>query len=373
MDTSPDYQVMEFERGRIRLCPDVPILPTTRSAFLNTPRIKFIDRFKASIDSAWVEAGIDKSAVAIINSDRSLIIAGDGQTVSTASQPSLVWLMLDLLRVEPAMVVYEVGTGTGWSTALTAQLVGLDGAVYSSEVEEELARKASLRMINYGIPQVTINCTAGDFNWADKVADRIIYTASAFSPHESTFARSTEQCNAVFVFQRIGLADAIVSANRHRDSFISERIVPCFFLSMRETAGELSPDDDQKTAPVSRKLVELNLSGLYPIGDFVHWLGLNWNTLLGTSKLAFRRERYHSLIVANSNSGYVRLSPDSIEVVGDFDEVDVVRSWWHQWVAAGAPSVLDYRLTISKPPRGAPLPRHTELRNDWHFSWTRVN
>ena len=373
MQTLLQSQVSEFEKARIRLSPNVPILPRTKSAFLNTPRIRFIERFKPSIGAAWVDAASDKGAIEIINSDRSLIISGDDETVSTASQPSLVWLMLDLLRIECGMVVYEIETGTGWSTALAGQLVGHDGAVYSSEIEEMLAHQATLRMIRFGMPQVIIKCTAGDFEWADRYADRIIYTASTFSPHESTIARSTEQCNAVFVFQRIGLADAIVSANRHRDSFVSDKIVPCFFLSMRKNTGDLRADDDQKTATVSHKLIDWNLSGTFSVSDFVHWLGLSWNTLSGSSKLTFRRERYHSLILANFNSGYLRLSSNNIEVVGDFDDVDIVRLWWHQWVAAGAPSVLDYRLTISKPPRGAPLPRRTELRNDWHFSWIRVN
>lgn len=58
----------------------------------------------------------------------------------TCSQPSTVAAMLRLLDVEPGMRVLDLGSGSGWTTALLAQLVGERGAVHGVELIPELVR-----------------------------------------------------------------------------------------------------------------------------------------------------------------------------------------------------------------------------------------
>lgn len=60
---------------------------------------------------------------------------GHGQT---CSQPSTVVDMLRLLEVQPGMRVLDVGSGTGWTTALLGHLVGRDGCVIGCEIVPEL-------------------------------------------------------------------------------------------------------------------------------------------------------------------------------------------------------------------------------------------
>src|SRR5215210_3959474 len=62
---------------------------------------------------------------------------GRGQT---NSQPRTVDAMLRLLRVEPGQRVLDVGSGSGWSTALLAHLTGDSGEVLGVEIEPELVR-----------------------------------------------------------------------------------------------------------------------------------------------------------------------------------------------------------------------------------------
>lgn len=62
---------------------------------------------------------------------------GRGQT---SSQPRTVRAMLELLEVRAGQHVLDVGAGSGWTTALLAELVGPDGRVHGVELEPSLAR-----------------------------------------------------------------------------------------------------------------------------------------------------------------------------------------------------------------------------------------
>lgn len=57
----------------------------------------------------------------------------------TNSQPRTVRNMLELLEVGEGQRVLDVGSGSGWTTALLARLVGPSGTVLGVELEEELA------------------------------------------------------------------------------------------------------------------------------------------------------------------------------------------------------------------------------------------
>ena len=60
---------------------------------------------------------------------------GFGQT---NSQPMTVRLMLEWLEVEPGSKILDVGSGSGWTTALLAKLTGPKGKVYAVEIVPEL-------------------------------------------------------------------------------------------------------------------------------------------------------------------------------------------------------------------------------------------
>ncbi|WP_340540699.1 protein-L-isoaspartate O-methyltransferase family protein [Nocardioides sp. GXZ039] len=59
---------------------------------------------------------------------------------ATNSQPRTVAAMLGLLDVQPGQSVLDVGSGSGWTTALLAWLVGPTGRVLGLELEPDLVR-----------------------------------------------------------------------------------------------------------------------------------------------------------------------------------------------------------------------------------------
>ena len=105
--------------------------------------------------------------------DRPLDI-GHGQTTS---QPSLIGLMLQELKLQPGCSVLEVGTGSGYQTALLAELCE---HVYSLELIEPLAREAEARLEATGYSNALVKAGDGYEGWPEHAPfDAIIVCASA--------------------------------------------------------------------------------------------------------------------------------------------------------------------------------------------------
>ena len=99
---------------------------------------------------------------------------GFGQTIS---QPFIVALMTDMLRLKSDARVLEVGTGSGYQTAVLAELVG---EVFSVERVVDLAETAEKRLAELGYHNVCVSCADGWDGWPEHAPyDAIIVTAAA--------------------------------------------------------------------------------------------------------------------------------------------------------------------------------------------------
>lgn len=93
------------------------------------------------------------------------------------SQPSIVAVMTDLLDLEPHHRVLEVGTGSGYQTAVLSQLAA---EVYSVELEEDLALSALVRLARLDCGNVAVRVGDGAEGWPKHAPfDRILLTAAA--------------------------------------------------------------------------------------------------------------------------------------------------------------------------------------------------
>lgn len=128
-----------------------------KDAFLKLDRTSFVpERFK-------FQAG----------EDRPLPI-GYEQTIS---QPSLVLEMTRILQPETTHKVLEIGTGSGFQTALLAEMAK---AVYSIERIPELQMEAKERLAALGFDNIHYLVGDGSTGWAEQAPfDRIMVTAAA--------------------------------------------------------------------------------------------------------------------------------------------------------------------------------------------------
>ena len=105
--------------------------------------------------------------------DRPLPI-GYGQTIS---QPYIVALMTDLLRLPPHGRALEVGTGSGYQAAI---LAALGHQVYTIEIVPALAEQAAKRLSDLGYTTVHVRRADGYYGWPEAAPfDGIVVTAAA--------------------------------------------------------------------------------------------------------------------------------------------------------------------------------------------------
>ena len=98
---------------------------------------------------------------------------GHGQTIS---QPYIVALMTQLLRVNIKHKVLEIGTGCGYQTAI---LSILSKKVITLEVLNSLSKASKKRLVNLGYKNITFHCADGKRGWEKEAPfDRILVSAA---------------------------------------------------------------------------------------------------------------------------------------------------------------------------------------------------
>lgn len=131
--------------------------PAVLAAIEKTPRDLFTpDLFK---ERSWEDSALPIAC---------------GQTIS---QPFIVGLMTQALTLEPRSRVLEIGTGSGYQTAVLARLARL---VYTVERYRTLLREAEARFAQLQLLNIITKFGDGFLGWPEQAPfDRILVTAAA--------------------------------------------------------------------------------------------------------------------------------------------------------------------------------------------------
>lgn len=138
--------------------------------YLKTPA--YLAAFRAVPRADFLPAGMQLEAG--INAPLPI---GGRQTIS---QPLTVAFMLELLTPEPGNQVLDVGTGSGWTTALLAHIVGKSGHVFGIERIADLYEFGRRNLAPYHFQNVVVTCGDGSLGWPEHAPfDRIQVAAAA--------------------------------------------------------------------------------------------------------------------------------------------------------------------------------------------------
>lgn len=141
--------------------------PRVEAAFLAIPRALFLPGLP--LEQVYADEPIPIKRTA------------DGTVIASSSQPSMMALMLEQLRLRPGLNVLEIGAGTGYNAALICHLVGAQGRVTSVEIDPQIADAAIDHLTSAGISAVKVVTGDGAAGFAPRASyDRIIATAGVW-------------------------------------------------------------------------------------------------------------------------------------------------------------------------------------------------
>ena len=160
--------------------------------------------------------------------EEGLLPIGHGQTIS---QPFIVAFMTDNLKMDTSHKVLEIGTGSGYQSAV---LASLSHHVHTIEIIDELANKASLRLEKFGYNNITVHSADG-YNGLPGEApfDRIIVTAALEEAPKTLIGQLSEggimilPIGKQFEIQYLWLIKKEIDGG-----IIKEKILPVRFLPM---------------------------------------------------------------------------------------------------------------------------------------------
>jgi len=101
---------------------------------------------------------------------------GYGQTIS---QPRTVAMMMEMLCAKEGDKILDIGSGSGWTSALLAYIAGESGSVIGVERIEELVKFSNANIQKYGFKNVKIVKAGCELGICDEKFDRILVSAAA--------------------------------------------------------------------------------------------------------------------------------------------------------------------------------------------------
>lgn len=199
--------------------------PLVTRAMLQVPRHLFLP--KETLERAYA--------------DEAVVTRRTGATtISSASQPSMVAIMLEQLGVEQGMRVLEIGAGTGYNAALLAELVGPHGRVTTIDIDQDIVDEAHRNLDSAGYQTVRTICGDGAQGFEpDAPYDRIILTVGAYDIAPAWHDQLAEG-GVLLMPLTLGSGELSVAFERHGVALRSRSAFPCGFIRLR---GLMAPPD----------------------------------------------------------------------------------------------------------------------------------
>lgn len=152
---------------------------------------------------------------------------GQGQTIS---QPYIVALMTEALKPEPQLKVVEIGTGSGYQTAVLARLCR---RVFSIERHRDLSRAAERRFAELRLTNIVCRLGDGSKGWPEQLPyERVIVTAAA-TEVPAALADGLAPDGILIVPIGAGRQDQqLVRIRRAEHGFSTEELAPVRFVPL---------------------------------------------------------------------------------------------------------------------------------------------
>lgn len=158
---------------------------------------------------------------------------GAGQTIS---QPSVVGLMTQALRIQPRDKVLEVGTGSGYQAAILSNLAR---RVYTVDRFKRLVQDARKIFERLDLMNITAITGDGSFGLPDQAPfDRILLTAAAEDPPGPLLAQLRMGGIMVLPVGQSDTVQSLIRVTRTETGFEYDELRPVRFVPLVEGLGD---------------------------------------------------------------------------------------------------------------------------------------
>lgn len=209
------------------MSPDSPVFAQRREALVNKIAAAGVrdPRVLAALGAVPRHLFVPAALVAEAYQDTSLPIGG-GQTIS---QPSIVAVMTAALEVGKTDRVLEIGTGSGYQTAILSRLAA---KVYTIERLRTLASDAHQRLEALGCRNVVFRIADGSFGWQEHAPYQAILVAATAPEVPQPFIDQLDVGGRLVLPVGIGEVQDLLLVRRTPQGVTSESLLPCRFVKL---------------------------------------------------------------------------------------------------------------------------------------------
>ena len=354
---------------------------------------------------------VPEAEISTAYSDRPIFLRWDGERpTSSSSQPTIMAIMAEQLRLEPGMRVLEIGAGSGYNAAILSEILEGEGHIVTVDIDSTLVHDAKKNLSSAGYDAVEVVCWDGSTGFSDAAPyDRIAVTADAhdISPHWIDQLTDGGVLVAPLWFKGFSLS---VALEKHATELVGLSVSPCTFIPLQgawQRSEGYYPIQGRSSQPSSMSIgldwpEQIDLLKLYELlspdkaelqdigrsleGQFFSqnlFSGLFMSLTAHPGIFAFiptgQDAPFHTLgygLVAPDLSSAAILNdrfPSQALVYGNISAHSELLDLLDQWDSLGHPSIHAlkvralYEYPKSIPGRSWVIPRHSEYT--WLLSW----
>ena len=333
-----------------------------RQALFKVPRHLFIEQYydgEGPDGIVHVESPTPTAEqLSAIYSNRGMMIRKDPH--SAASQPSLIFCMLNDLQLTHGLKVLEIGTGSGWNAGLIAYSVGDERLVHSIDLQADLVEKARKHLSAAGFNGVNLRAGDGGLGWEAETFDRIIVTVGSPDIPPAWIESLTEGGILVMPLKTRGAGDPILRLHKQGNTLTGSFTQWAGFMDLQ---GNFKSPTEDPLEPTSDSVVERLLQAeptftplpAYVGSDCAFYLRLNGEPMETLWEYQGQRNTYSVLLDRELPALCVPRSvidpkPENrVDAYGDPQGVDRFIRGIEAWIELGSPKLTDYHIELIDP------------------------
>jgi len=269
---------------------------------------------------------------------------------STASEPAIILIMLDYLQVEPGQRILEIGTGSGWNTALLACGVGTNGAVSSVEINPSLASAAMDRLRRFGFQNVWVKAGDGGYGYPENSPyDRIIVTVGAHDIPPAWIDQLVEGGMILIPFTMRGIGSPLLRLRKAEGRVRGKFVRYSTFMDLRGAfASELQKDRASENMRFGEELAKSEVRLEVDLSDWnepvTSWLFFSWFRGWRFDRYGGKRDGFQSVRLVDSRAKLLLetvLEHRKTYIRGDERAVSEFSSFLNEWRTQGSSTMQD--------------------------------